>query len=142
MTNPEVIASRLQEIEENIILVEELREVPLDKFCGDPRLYKLAERCLELAIQALLDICHYITADNKWSRPKDNQQAILIMAEKNVLPRDFAQNIAPMAGFRNILVHEYVKIEPKIIYEHLSHLDDFRVFQKHILNYLKINKPL
>jgi uncharacterized protein YutE (UPF0331/DUF86 family) len=40
-----------------------------------------------------------------------------------------------MIKFRNVLVHEYEEIDPKIIFEIVSqHLDDFRLFRNEIDN--------
>jgi uncharacterized protein YutE (UPF0331/DUF86 family) len=80
MTNPEIINERLREIEENIALLKELRLIPSKKFCVDPKIYKLAERCLQIAIQSLLDICHRIIVENNWPRPKENKEAILTLS--------------------------------------------------------------
>lgn len=49
----------------------------------------------------------------------------------------FAIRILPMAGLRNILIHEYFKIDLERIYQHLQNLEDFRTFQKHIIKFLK-----
>lgn len=136
MVNPEIINERLREMEENLILLEELKSTPADKFRDDPRIFKLAERCLEVSIQALLDICHHIIADNRWPKPKDNQEAIEILARHKIIPPDFARAILPMAGLRNLLVHEYAKIDPALIYQHCQNLADFRTFQKYIVKFL------
>lgn len=137
MVNPEIINERLAEMEGNIILLKELKNTPLEEFCDNPKIFKLAERCLEISIQCILDICHHIIVDNNWPRPKDNKEAILIIGRRGVIPPDFSCRILPMAGLRNILVHEYFKIDPKQIYHHLQKLDDFRTFQKHIIDFLK-----
>jgi uncharacterized protein YutE (UPF0331/DUF86 family) len=43
-----------------------------------------------------------------------------------------------MKGFRNILVHEYGRIDDRIIYEVLQHrLDDFDAFKREILQALQ-----
>lgn len=60
MVNPEIINERLREMEENITLLKDLKSTPLDKFRDDPKIFKLAERCLQISIQCLLDICHHI----------------------------------------------------------------------------------
>lgn len=137
MINPDVIKERLLEIDENLKILEELQNIDKEKFKGDPKIFKLAEHCLQISIQALLDICHYIIANNNWPRPKDNQEAIEIIARNNIIPADFARRILPMAGLRNILIHEYLKVDLERIYSHLQKLQDFREFQKHILVYLK-----
>lgn len=53
---------------------------------------------------------------------------------------NLAQQIKPMAGFRNILVHEYLKIDRKRVYEYTSKIEDFRKFERYILEFLERNK--
>lgn len=137
MVNTEIINERLREIDKNLTLLKELKATPPDKFCDDPRTIKCAERCLQISIQCILDICHHIIVENNYPRPKDNKETILVVSKKNIIPSDFANRILPMAGLRNLLVHEYIKIDPKQIYQHLQNLDDFRTFQKHIVNFLQ-----
>ncbi len=139
MVNPEIINDRLKKIEENLSLLKELKSTPFDKFCNDLKTFKCIERCLEVSIQCILDICHHIIVDNNWPRPKDNKEAIVTISRKGIIPSDFANRILPMAGLRNILAHEYLKVDPKLIYQHLQNLDDFRTFQKHIVKFLKHN---
>ena len=137
MINPDVIKERLQEMDENLKILSELKELDQEKFKSDPKIFKLAEYCLQISIQALLDICQYIIASSNWQRPRDNQETITIIAANNIIPSDFAKRILPMAGLRNILVHDYLKIDLDKIYQHLQNLQDFREFQKHILAYLQ-----
>jgi len=137
MITLDIVKDRLHEIDENLKILAELKELDKEKFKGDPKVFKLAERCLQISIQALLDICHHIIAANNWRRPRDNQEAIEIVAANKIIPQDFANRILPMAGLRNILVHEYSKIDLNIIYRQLQNLDDFRTFQKHIIEFLE-----
>ncbi len=137
MVNPEIINERLREIDKNIALLEELKAIPFNKFLNDLKTVKCAERCLEISIQCILDISHHIVVENDWPRPKNNKEIILMLGQKGVIPVDFARHILPMAGLRNILIHEYIKVDPKQIYQHLQKLRDFRKFQKHIVIYLK-----
>jgi uncharacterized protein YutE (UPF0331/DUF86 family) len=134
--NNEVINERLGEMEENLDLLSELKDVEQYTFQNDPKIYKLAERCLEVSISCLIDVCHYIIAAQQWPRPKNNAEAILIVGEKGVIPNEFANSIVGMANLRNILVHSYLKIDRNILYNHIQKLDDFHTFQKHILSYL------
>ena len=137
MINPDIIKERLQKIDENLKILAKLKKVSKEKFKSHPEIFKLAERCLEVSIQALLDIAHHIIAANNMTRPRDNKDALAIIAGQKIIPSTFAKRIEPMVGLRNILVHEYLKIDPELIYSHLQNLQDFREFQKHILVYLK-----
>jgi len=137
MINPSIIKERLQEIDENLKILAELKKLNKEKFAGNPKIFKLAERCLEINIQALLDVCHHIIAANNLTRPRDNKHALEIIAAQKIISHNFAKRIEPMVGLRNILVHEYAKIDPKRIYEHLKDIKDFRQFQKCIIKFIK-----
>lgn len=137
MTNDEIIKERLKIIDENLPILKELKANPLDKFKDDKKLQRLAERCLEINIQALLDIAHYIIAQNNWERSSANKEAILTLGAKDVIPKSFAKKIEPMAGLRNLLAHEYAKIDPAKLYENLQNLEDFREFSRYILTYIE-----
>lgn len=136
MLNKEAIKERLKEIKENLILLDEIKKVPQKDFMGDIKLFKACERCLQISIQCLLDIAHYIIAQHKWDRASDNKEAIRSMAQHSVIPDDFAKKIMPMAGLRNLLVHEYIKIDPELIHKNLQNLEDFREFSRYILKYI------
>lgn len=77
----------------------------------DPYLRDIVERNLEVAAQCCIDICHRIIAIENALKPQDYYEAILRMGELEVLSADFALQLAPLAGFRNILIHEYLIID-------------------------------
>jgi uncharacterized protein YutE (UPF0331/DUF86 family) len=136
MTDPTLIRELLLEINRNTLLLDELRESERETFLADPHIYLLAERCFQLAIQCLLDICYYIAARKSWSKPKDGAEAIELMGRQGVVPMDFAREIVGMANFRNILVHTYLGINREIVYEYLGKTEDFRVFSRHVETFI------
>lgn len=136
MMNPDIIKKHIEEMYENLAILDELKSMPFSQFKDDKKTIKVSERCLQLSIQGLLDVCHYIIANENLTRPADNREAILTLGANGAIPKDFAEKIAPMAGLRNLLVHEYLKIDPRYIYEHLQRLEDFREFSRYILKYI------
>ena len=64
-------------------------------------------------------------------------EAILIMGELGVLPVDFSQHLAPIAGFRNILVHEYISVDWDQVYKHLQRLEDLDRFRDLVRLWMK-----
>jgi uncharacterized protein YutE (UPF0331/DUF86 family) len=139
--NHHVVFTRFNEMNENLKILEEFKAISFAEFAGDPKIYKLAERCLQLCIECIIDIAHYLIAQNQWEQPLNTKEAILALGDHNVLPELFADSIAGLAGFRNILVHGYTRIDRAIVYDNLKKLDDFRDFQKYILDYLDKQAP-
>jgi len=105
---------------------------------NDAKQYLLAERCLQLAIECLTDICFYVAGKNGWGKPNDSADGILLMGQKGVLDVEFAERIVGMANFRNILVHAYMNINRDIVYDHMQEIGDFYEFERQILQYLGI----
>ena len=55
-----------------------------------------------------------------------------------MIPSEFSGRIKSMAGFRNILVHEYVGIDYGLLYDCLLYrLDELREFAKYISLFLE-----
>jgi uncharacterized protein YutE (UPF0331/DUF86 family) len=58
-------------------------------------------------------------------------------SELGVLPPEFARKLAPIAGFRNILVHEYLGLDWNEVYSNLQKIDDLVKFAEYIKEWLK-----
>jgi uncharacterized protein YutE (UPF0331/DUF86 family) len=98
----------------------------------------LAERNLQIAIEACFDIGKIIISQKMLRDPKDNKDIFVILAEAGIIGLRSLEFITPMAGTRNILVHGYDKVDDSLVYGILKrHLNDFDVFLTEIRdNYL------
>ncbi len=97
----------------------------------------VAERNLEVAAQCVIDICHRIVTLEGAQKPTDYYEAILRMGEIGVLPTDFAERLAPIAGFRNVLIHEYLGIDWDLVYESLHSIGQLEIFLEHINRWMR-----
>ena len=71
-------------------------------------------------------------------KPKDAKEVILILGENKITSSRFAKKFASVAGFRNILVHEYLEINFKKVHKHLKEdLQDFDFYAKCIAKFIK-----
>jgi uncharacterized protein YutE (UPF0331/DUF86 family) len=59
-----------------------------------------------------------------------NFNSFIDLAENNVLDMEFALKIAPSTGLRNILVHEYQKIDDEIVFKSIDNI--FRYYLEYI----------
>ena len=77
------------------------------------RLYerKAAERLLQETIEAALDINAHLIAELGGEIPEDYFGGFLKAGELEIIPPDLARSLAPSAGLRNRLVHEYEAID-------------------------------
>lgn len=118
----------MDELNERLARLAPLRDRPKTDFYGEPYLRDIVERNLEVAAQCCIDICHRIIVLEGAQKPRDYREAILRMGELGVLPMDFAHRLAPIAGFRNVLVHEYLAVDWDEVYANLANLEDLLRF--------------
>jgi uncharacterized protein YutE (UPF0331/DUF86 family) len=100
--------------------LEPLRAKSLEALLDDPYLQDIVERNLEVAAQCCLDIANRIISLEAARKPRDYYEGIIRLGEIGVLPAEFARHFAPIAGFRNVLVHEYLALDWNEVYANLQ----------------------
>lgn len=118
----------MDELRERLARLQPLRAKSLDDFLQDAYLRDIVERNLEVAIQCCIDISHRIIVIEQAAKPRDYYEAILRMGELGVLPAAFARQLAPVSGFRNILIHEYLSIDWEEVFVRLQQIHDLERF--------------
>jgi uncharacterized protein YutE (UPF0331/DUF86 family) len=88
-----------------------LAELPLDEYRA--RLYerKAAERLLQETVEAALDINAHVIAETGRSVPDDYYSGFVELGTMGILSPELALLLAPSAGLRNRLVHEYEALD-------------------------------
>ncbi len=127
----------MDELNERLARLEALKAKSRSEFDADPYLRDIVERNLEVAAQCCLDICHRVISIEKALKPGDYREAFLRMSELGVLPPEFARKLSPIAGFRNILVHEYLGLDWNEVYSNLQKTSDLVRFAEYIREWLK-----
>lgn len=125
-----VVAARIARIREYVALLRKIRGLADERsFVNEPLIYGNAERYLQLAIQAVLDISHHIVADRNLPLPADSKSLFDLLARRKVVSKKLSVKLAAMSGFRNVLVHEYLEIDRHRVYRALTtDLRDFESF--------------
>ncbi len=136
MPDWEVIEQHIQNIEEALLHLHKYQSIPLEDFEKDLGLVWIAEKGLQILVQNLLDIGAHILASevkNDWG---DYGEIIIKLGKHGSIPQEFSDKIKGMAGLRNILVHEYLRIDLKKLVDFLNNaLDDFVQFIRFVRRY-------
>lgn len=88
------------------------------------------------AIQIVIDISCHVVNRHHLGAPASYAECVDLLRRAGYLDEDLAVAVAGMVGLRNILVHEYVQVDPERLYELLSRLDDLRQFVERIRGYV------
>lgn len=94
------------------------------------------ERGLHIAAEALFDVGNHILS-GQFREVVDRYADVLPrLAACGVVQASTASALRGLAGFRNILVHEYAEIDLAKVSEALSRLEDFDAFSADVTTWL------
>jgi uncharacterized protein YutE (UPF0331/DUF86 family) len=137
MVEREIIEQHLQNMEEALRNLERYRGLGLEEFESDLSLVWIAEKGLEILIQNLLDIGAHILASEIKNDWEDYGDILSKLGQHGVIPKDFSERIQGMAGLRNILIHEYIRVDVSKLHDLLKNrLQDFTTFMSLAQRYL------
>jgi uncharacterized protein YutE (UPF0331/DUF86 family) len=140
------IEKKIKTVQERVKRLEQIsRELEsLQDYQSSLDIKDIAERNLQVAIEACLDIAKIVISTNDLPEPKDNKGVFTVLAEAGILSKKTLVFLVPMAGTRNVLVHGYDKVEDSIVFSVIKqHLDDFVAYLREVKNnFLDAAKPI
>jgi uncharacterized protein YutE (UPF0331/DUF86 family) len=116
----EIVQAKLGVIMENLKALEPIKGMAWDQYLHDIYKRKATERLLQELIEAAIDINTHIIVGSGHAPPDDYYQSFIRAGELGILSPDLAEKLAPSAGLRNRLVHEYDRIDHSIILKAVS----------------------
>lgn len=129
MTDRDLIEKLLAQIDTG---VTELRSMAqLDRIAVDVRERRFVEHTLQITIQAALDVASHIVSDRRLGEPETNRDLFALLVGAGLVGPELAARLAQMAGFRNVLVHGYAKVNLDRVRDAVEHgLDDLLAFAR------------
>lgn len=133
-----IIEERLKLLREYLRDLRAEQDVTFDQYQEDKKLRRFVERTLQIAVEACLDIGNHIIASERFRYPEDNKDIFQVLNEEGIISDDLLTQLIKMAGFRNIVVHDYARIDDAAVYGALKkRLGDFEEFARSIVAYLE-----
>jgi uncharacterized protein YutE (UPF0331/DUF86 family) len=136
MVDQNIVHARIEKIRESAARLRQLAILDEQTFCADADSRTLAERHLQIAIQAAIDIAQHVAADMDLGLPQDYRDVFRILVTHRIIPEPLGKKLESMTGMRNVLVHDYLRVDPHRIYAALK--DDIQDFDEFIIAILKL----
>jgi uncharacterized protein YutE (UPF0331/DUF86 family) len=111
----DLILRRLALLETYLIQLAPYRDLNAAAYQQDWKTQRIIERTLHLAIEVCMDVADHLVADRRLRVPETGAESFEILGEANLIPADLGPALARMVGFRNILVHDYTRLDPAIV---------------------------
>lgn len=137
MVRVQVLQKRLNKLDECLQNLSRYSQMTKDEFLSDFERYNSAERLLQIAIEATIDIGNHLVSFLRLGQAQYSSEIADILAERAELPRDLAETWVKMIGLRNLLVHDYLEVNHGLVYEIIqSRLTDFDALRAYFARYL------
>jgi len=129
MVVKEVIKNRLDKLSLSLNKIERFYKLSYEAFLEDDIAQDVVEYNLFISINMMIDVATHIVVDNNIGTPKKLSDAFDILKKEKYINEIDVEIYKQMVGFRNILSHEYIRINKKIAHNIMkNNLKDFKKF--------------
>ncbi len=132
------IFEKIDEMENYLRELEEYLPEQEEDYLNNGLRKRASERVFQLASENLIDICNLIISEKGFGIPANSKDSIMKLAENKILPAQLSTRLEELIGFRNLLVHQYGRVDDSRSYLFLNmELKDFYEFIEIIDRYIE-----
>jgi uncharacterized protein YutE (UPF0331/DUF86 family) len=133
VSNLKVIENKKSSARKYLKILQRYKKYSKKEIEDDVDIKGALERYLYLAIQSTIDLAEAIIAYKDFRKPTAMTEAFYILNEEGFIPARLTGELAKMVGFRNIVAHDYERIDYDIVLDVLQNkLKDIDKFLKEI----------
>lgn len=141
MVDREIIIAKASSVKRHLERVKKKAKVDLQTFLGDLDCQEIILFNLQMAVQNCIDIAAHIISEEGFGVPGSNNEMFYFLEENQYLSTEITEKMVKAVGFRNLIVHEYTKIEIKQVYETARNdINDINNYLKEIFRKLDITE--
>ncbi|MGY5877031.1 MAG: DUF86 domain-containing protein [Candidatus Thorarchaeota archaeon] len=135
-----VVERRLAKILEEVEFLKMIKIQKLDEFLDDGKSLRSTAKAIETIVQSIIDICSHIVAQKHLGVTDTYRNTIALLATHKIISDTLSSNLQQVVAMRNILVHQYLDVDFRIVWDSISTLqEDAPEFIRAIQKYLKKN---
>lgn len=114
------LQDKIEEIEKYLSELEEIMPNNFQEYRSDLKTKAACERYFEKIIEAVVDLAFLTIKDKGYKVPEEDKEAFDILEKEELIPRELAGKIKDAKGMRNILAHEYGKIDDELVFHSIT----------------------
>ncbi|MAG16241.1 hypothetical protein CMO88_04225 [Candidatus Woesearchaeota archaeon] len=114
------IADKTSEINEFLEQLKEIVPSDLDEYKSSIEKKAACERYVEKIVEAATDLAFLVIKSKKLRIPEDDVDAFNILLENKIISSSLAAKLKDAKGMKNIISHQYGKIDDEIVFESIE----------------------
>jgi uncharacterized protein YutE (UPF0331/DUF86 family) len=138
MVDKSLVLRKLSDLSDLYRQMLEYRGITTRRYAADWKSQRIVERTLQMMVEICLDVANHIISDKGYRRPVGYADHFTVLRENKILSAKLTARMMQMAKFRNLIVHNYDKIDAEIVVGILKkNLTDFDAFKKAVVKFLE-----
>jgi len=134
-----ILMTRIKIIFESLEQINQFKDLTYTQFLDFKNFQDICEYNLFIIINAMIDIVNHICSDLDYGNLDLLSDGFKVLGEKEIFNNNEVNNFINMVSFRNIIAHEYTKINKKIVFDivknKLYQIEDFiKIIKNNYLN--------
>jgi len=117
LVDRDLILAKAGSVQKYLSRVMEKRDIDLQIFLKDLDRQESILFNLQMAVQNCIDIAAHIISEEGFGVPGSTNEMFYLLEENGYLDSELTEKMVKAVGFRNLVVHEYGKIELKQVFE-------------------------
>lgn len=114
------VYDKIEEIETYLNELLEIIPVSFEKYKTDFKSRAACERYFEKIIEAIIDLAFLVIKDKKLRIPEEDAEVFDILSKEGIISKELAKRFREAKGMRNIIAHEYGKIDDEIVFHSIT----------------------
>ena len=111
---------KINELEEYLNELAPILPHNLNEYLDNLEKKAACERYFEKIIEATVDIAFLLIKEKSLKMPEEDKEAFDILANEGIIPEKLSEKIKDAKGMRNIIAHEYGKVDDKIVFHAIT----------------------
>lgn len=140
MADIDLILLKAGSVKKHLRRIQKKCDTDLDSFLDDIDRQESILFNAQMAIQNCIDIAAHIVSAENFGAPGSTNEMFYLLEENGYLSRELTEKIVKAVGFRNLVVHEYAKIELEKVFKIAKHdINDIDDYLKSIFEQLYLS---
>ena len=111
---------KINEIETYLGELESLLPLDFEEYKRDFKTKAACERYFEKIIESVIDLAFIFIKERNFKIPEEDKQAFDILKEEKIISEKLAEKLKDAKGMRNVIAHEYGKIDDELVFEAIT----------------------
>lgn len=114
------ISDKLIEIEKYLEELESILPLDFEEYKKNFKIKAVGERYFEKIVEAVIDLAFLVASEKRLRKPEEEEGIFSVLKDNKILSEELCLKLQDAKGMRNIISHQYGKINDELVFNSLT----------------------